>query len=215
METMRHPTGAASAWDDSATRVAWKKLFNFAVAGQILWPAVCVGAFVLMILVGQWSMWIMLPVVVYALYRSFLQRRYIVAAAQARRILQVYPWQTHKSPESGIGQIPGAKLGDVWLAFPNPDRSDDAVRVILHGHAGSAWWRRRLGRGYESEKSAQVAEIWFAGDPRFAGVIAVPGPERLFLLYQLVTPNARADGGRGASPEALELARRAGVRVSA
>lgn len=212
METTYHPTG--SAWDDSATVGAWKQLFTFAVVGQILWPAACIGTFVLMILVGRWSMWVMLPAIVYALYRSFLQRQYIVAALQARRILKVYPWQTHKTPESGIGQIPGAKLGDVWLAFPNPDRLDDAVHIILHGHARSAWWRRRLGRGYETEKTAQVAEIWFAGDPRFAGVIAVPGPKRLFLLYQLETPSAHADGERGASPESLERARRTGFRIS-
>ncbi|MEU1099984.1 hypothetical protein ABZ408_03220 [Streptomyces tibetensis] len=215
MDTAQHPTGSACAWDDSATESAWQKLFTFAVAGQILWPAVCTGAFLLMIFVGRWSMWVMLPVVVYALYRSFLQRQYIVAAVQARRILKVYPWQTHETPESGIGQIPGAKLGDVWLAFPNPDRPGDGVHIILHGHARSAWWRRRLGRGYETEKTAQVAEIWFAGDPRFAGVIAVPGPKRLFVLYQLARLNVRTDGERNASPEALERARRAGVRLSA
>ncbi|MFB6843398.1 hypothetical protein ACFCXS_00790 [Streptomyces sp. NPDC056373] len=212
MDTVHHPTSSAEAWEHSATQSAWKKLFTSAVAGQVLWPAVCVGAFVLMILAGRWSMWVMLPVAVYALYRSFLQRQYLVAAAQTRRLLKVYPWRSHKTPASGIGQIPGAKLGDVWLAFPNPDQSDDVVHVILHGHARSAWWRRRLGRGYGSEQTAQVAEIWFAGDPRFAGVIAVPGPKRLFLLYQLADSHASTDEWV-ASPEALELARRAGVRV--
>jgi hypothetical protein len=121
-------------------------------------------------------MWFMLPNALYALYCAFLQREYIASAARTRRILKMYPWHTHKRPESGIGQIPGAKLGDVWLTLPDPDQPDHAVRVIVYGHARSGWWRRRLGRGYESEKTAHVAEVWFAGDPRFAGVIAAQGP---------------------------------------
>ncbi|MET7380271.1 hypothetical protein ABZT08_15875 [Streptomyces sp. NPDC005526] len=167
-----------------------------------------------MILTGRWSMWFLLPLALYALYRTLLQRQYIVAALQTRRILKVYPWQARTTPESGIGQIPGAKSGDVWLAFPDPDQPDGVVRVILHGHARSVWWRRRLGRGYETEKTSQVAEVWFAGDPRFAGVVAVPGPRRLFLLYQLSSGNASAETERNASPEAVVLARRAGVRVT-
>jgi hypothetical protein len=205
---------STTAWDDSTTRASWMKLIYFAVAGQIVWPAVCVGAFVLMILLGQWSIWFMAPISVYALYRTFVQRQYIVSAIQMRRFLKVYDWQVHQTPESGIGQIPGAATSDVWLAFPDPDQADNSVAVILHGHARSAWWRRRLGRGYETEKTAQAAEVWFAGDPRFAGVIAVPGPRRLFLLYQLGGSGAQADKQQSASPEALDRARRAGVRIA-
>lgn len=214
MERVHHPTASATAWDDPATRDAWSRLFTFAVTGQILWPVVCAGAFYAMLLIGQWSMWLLLPIALYGLYRTFLQREYIASAVQARRILRAYPWQMHRTPESGIGQIPGAKLGDVWLAFANPDQPERDVPVILHGHAGSVWWRRRLGRGYESEKTRQVAEVWFAGDPRFAGVIAVPGPRRLFLLLQFAAPQSGADGEKQASPEAVERARRAGVQVA-
>ena len=214
MESVHHPMGGGPAWEDPATHRAWKKLFIFAVLGQILWPATCLGAFVLMLLVGRWSVWLLLPISVYALYRAFLQRQYIIAAVQTHRLLRVYAWRTYKSPESGIGQIPGAKLGDVWLAFPDPDQPDRAVQIILHGHARSAWWRRRLGRGYETAKTAEAAEVWFAGDPRFAGVIAVPGPRRLFLLYQLDNSKPSSSDQQSASPEALERARRAGVRIS-
>ncbi|MEU6067333.1 hypothetical protein ABZ864_23280 [Streptomyces sp. NPDC047082] len=175
---------------------------------------VCVGAFYAMLLIGQWSMWFLLPIAMYALYRTFLQREYIASAVQARRILRVYPWQVLRTPESGIGQIPGAKLGDVWLAFPDPDRPERDVPIILHGHAGSVWWRRRLGRGYDNEKTRQVAEVWFAGDPRFAGVIAVPGPRRLFPLLPFAAPQSCAGGEKQASPEAVKRARRAGVRVA-
>jgi hypothetical protein len=77
----------------------------------------------------------------------------------------------------------------------------------------SAWWRRRLGRGYETDKTRQVAEVWFAGDARFAGVIAVPGPRRFFLLFQLAAKSGSAGGG-SASPGAVDRARRAGVRIA-
>ncbi|GGJ18320.1 hypothetical protein [Streptomyces brasiliensis] len=213
MARAQNPAHAACAWDDVATQRTWSKLFTSAVVGQIVWPVVSVGSFVLMILLGQWSMWFMLPVAVYALYRTVLQRRYIVSAVQARRILRVYPWQVHRTPKSGIGQITGAKLGDVWLAFPDPDQPESLVPIVLHGHARSAWWRRRLGRGYETDKTRQVAEVWFAGDVRFAGVIAVPGPRRLFLLFQLAA-NPGIPGQNKTSLDAVERARRAGVRLA-
>ncbi|MET8948994.1 hypothetical protein ABZX30_37150 [Streptomyces sp. NPDC004542] len=213
MELARDPAAAASAWEDSATQAACAKLLTFAVVGQVVWPAVCVGGFVIMLLVGQWAMWFILPIFLYSLYRAFLQRHYINSAVQARRVLKVYPWQVYRMPESGIGQIPGAKLGDVWISFPNPDQPEKGVPVVLHGHARSVWWRRRLGRGYETGKTSQVAKVWFAGDPRFAGVIAVPGPRRLFLLYQLAAGHAGNGGERVVSPKAIERARRAGIRA--
>ncbi|MFE9613689.1 hypothetical protein [Streptomyces sp. NPDC006012] len=212
MSSTSNSPASSVAWEEAATKDAWTKLFTFAVLGQVLWPVMSLGAFVLMILLGKWSMWFLLPLSLYALYRAFIQRQYIVSAVQMRRILKVYPWRSQETPESGIGQIPGAKLGDVWLAFPNPDRPDTLVRVILHGHVRSVWWRRRLGRGYETEKTAQVATVWFAGDPRFAGVVAVPGPRRLFVLYQLAA--ATTGGERGFSPEALSRAQLAGVKRS-
>ncbi|MGY6023118.1 hypothetical protein [Streptomyces spinosirectus] len=76
-----------------------------------------------------------------------------------------------------------------------------------------SWWRRRLGRGYQTAKTAEVAEVWFAGDPRFAGVIAVPGPRRLFLTHQLASSKVSTSDQQSASHEALERARRAGIRV--
>lgn len=213
MQPINHPAGSGPAWDEAATHRAWKKLFTLAVLGQLLWPVVFLGTFILAVFIGQWSLWVLMPISVYALYRAFLQRQYILAAVQARRLLKVYAWRVHQRPESGIGQIEGAKLGDVWLAFPDPDQDDRDVPIILHGHARSVWWRRRLGRGYETAKTLEVADVWFAGDPRFAGVIAVPGPRRLFLIYQLKESKATASNQQSASEEALVRARRAGVRV--
>ncbi|MFE9607819.1 hypothetical protein [Streptomyces sp. NPDC006012] len=210
---MNSTSPAAAAWGDPDNRRAWKTLFTWAVLGQILWPLVCLGS--LLLIVGpEWPVWLLFIPLVYSAYRSILQRRYLVDAFQVRRILKQYPWQVHKTPESGIGKVPGAKSGDVWLKFPNPEQSGDLIPVILHGHVRSPWWRRRLGPGVAPEKMAQVVEIWFAGDVRFAGVLAVPGPRRLFVVYQRPTKDSRfLTDVREATPDALARARRAGVRV--
>ncbi|MFV8187848.1 hypothetical protein [Streptomyces sp. AF1B] len=202
-----------TAWDDPDSRSAWTKLFTWAVLGQVLWPLICVGT--LLLIVGpEWPVWLCFVPLLYSAYRTVLQYRYFTEAFQIRRILREYAWQVFATPESGIGGVPGAKSGDVWLKLPNPERSDDLVAMILHGHVRSPWWRRRLGPGVKPQRKAQVAEIWFAGDVRFAGVLAVPGPGRLFLLYQRPDngPRFRRDVHEAAD-EALHRARRAGVRI--
>jgi len=207
------PTSPATAWDDPDSRRAWTTLFTWAVLGQILWPLVCLGS--LLLIVGpEWPVWLCFAPLLYSGYRTVLQRRYLTDAFQIRRILKTYAWNRYKTPESGIGSVPGAKSGDVWLKLPNPERPADHIPVILHGHVRSPWWRRRLGPGVKPEKMAQVAEVWFAGDARFAGVLAVPGPRRLFLVYQHPTTDSRfLTDVREAAPEALDRARRAGVPV--
>ncbi|MFI5683775.1 hypothetical protein [Streptomyces sp. NPDC051636] len=156
----------------------------WAFVGQILWPVAWVGLLEWYVTSPTWTLWLFFVPMLYAFYRSFLQPAYITGAFRTRRLLREWPWKVFVAPESGIGKIPGGGMGDVWLSFPDPERPEEKVPVILHGHIRSAWWRRRLGRGFTTRKTAQVKEIWFAGDPRAAGVIAVPGPRRLFVIYQ-------------------------------
>ncbi|MGX1477895.1 UNVERIFIED_CONTAM: hypothetical protein RKD50_006703 [Streptomyces canus] len=52
------------------------------------------------------------------------------------------------------------------------------------------------------------------GDPRFLGVVAVPGPRRLFGVAQRAAVDDRMSARkRGVSPEARERAKVAGARV--
>jgi hypothetical protein len=187
---------------------------TWAVLGQILWPAVWAGLMAWYVIMSvTWTLWLFFAPMLYSFYRAFLQPSYILWALRTRRFLRVYPWQVFEAPESGIGRIPGATPGDVWLSFPNPERPDDRVQVILSVHIRSVWWRRRLGRGYNTEKTAQAKTVWLAGDPRFAAVIAVPGPRHLYVILQRPADKSGTADPRDASPQALERARRAGVRV--
>ncbi|MFD4522656.1 hypothetical protein ACFWP7_01695 [Streptomyces sp. NPDC058470] len=210
------PTQPPTAWDDPQTRRAWTKLIACAIAGQVIWPVVWVGllaAYVIMSI--TWTLWLFFIPMLYSFYRAFLQPAYFTWALRTRRILQEYPWQAFEAPESGIGTIPDTTAGDVWLSFPHPERSDEMVPVVLRVHIRSAWWRRRLGRGFSTEKTAQAKTVWFAGDPRFAAVIAVPGPRRLYVIHQRPSyGKSMSAEAAGATPQALDRARRAGIHVS-
>ncbi|MGW7549293.1 hypothetical protein ACWGKQ_50475 [Streptomyces sp. NPDC054770] len=208
------PTHHPTAWDDPATRRSWAKLVTCALLGQILWPAAWLGLLAWYVIMSMtWTLWLFFVPLLYSFYRAFLQLSYISWAFHTRRLLRTYPWQVFEEPESGIGKVPGATAGDVWLSFPNPERPDEKLPMILKVHVRSTWWRRRLGRGYTTEKTQQIREVWFAGDPRFAAVIAVPGPRRFHVVQQRPINKRGVADLRGASPAALERARRAGVRL--
>ena len=75
-----------------------------------------------------------------------------------------------------------------------------------------------LGSGYtfwvRGVRSGEIGEVWFAGDPRFLGVVAVPGPRRLFGVAQRTAVDDRMSARkRGVSAEAPERAKAAGARV--
>ncbi|MFJ6704180.1 MULTISPECIES: hypothetical protein [unclassified Streptomyces] len=210
MPPTQHPT----AWDDPATRRAWAKLIISAFLGQIVWPAVWLGLLAGYVIMSiTWTLWLFFVPLLYSFYRAFLQPAYISWAFRTRRLLRAYPWQVFEKPESGIGKIPGATAGDVWLKFPDPERPGETTPLILKVHIRSMWWRRRLGRGYASPKTAQAGQVLFAGDPRFAAVIAVPGPRRLYVILRQPTDGRGHVDPGAASPAALERARRAGVRL--
>ncbi|MCK8434425.1 hypothetical protein G3I77_15765 [Streptomyces sp. D2-8] len=159
-----------------------------------------------------WALWLFFVPMLYAFYRTCLQPAYFVWAFRARRLLREYPWQVYKNPECGIGRIPEAGPADVWLKFPDPERTAE-IGIVMRSHLRATFWVRRLGPGVKPAKASQVEEVWFAGDPRFAGVIAVPGPRRLYVICQCLSCKGISAGAQGAGPQAVERACRAGVRV--
>lgn len=194
MSPMHH----SAAWDDPATRRAWAKLVTCAFLGQALWPAAWLGLLAWYVVMSiSWTLWLFFVPLLYTFYRAFLQPAYIAWAFHTRRLLRAYPWRVFEEPESGIGDAPGATAGDVWLRFPDPEHPAETLVMILHAHVRSRWWRRRLGRGYTTEKTAQVRQVWCAGDPRFAAVIAAPGPRRFHVLRQ---PPSKEQGVADALP---------------
>ncbi|WP_020122631.1 hypothetical protein [Streptomyces canus] len=94
-------------------------------------------------------------------------------------------------------------------AFTDPERPDRSVSLGYGGFLGSGrtFWVRKV-------RSGEVGEVWFAGDPRFLGVVAVPGPRRLFGAAQRTAVDDRMPARtRGVSHEARERAKAAGARV--
>jgi len=185
------PTHYPTAWDDPDTHRAWTKLIGCAVLGQILWVAAWVGLLVWYVtLSATWTLWLFFMPLLYTFYRAFLQRVYIGTALHARRILREHPWQVFEDLASDIGNLPGVRPGYVWLQLPDPQAPNEHVTMVMHSHVRSMWWGR-LSKRASPHRKAQVRQIWFAGDPRVAGVIAVPGPRHFYVLTQTVknSPN--------------------------
>ncbi|WBB58928.1 hypothetical protein O7599_25400 [Streptomyces sp. WMMC500] len=107
------------------------------------------------------------------------------------------------------------------MEFPNPARPGESIPLHFHLHYRTVWWERRMSSRAKPERKAQLAPIWFAGDPRFFGVVAVtrsgsdpasPTPKRLHYLAQ-ISPEKKGtaidDNPWQASPEDLARARHA------
>ena len=192
MPVTHHP----SAWDDPATRHAWTRLVTCAALGQFFWPLAWAALLAWYVSMSEtWTLWLFFVPMAYTFYRTFLQVAYWREAFRARSLLRRYPWQRYNAPESGIGNIPGVRSGCAWLRFPLPDAPDQQVTMTMHSHVRSVWWGGRLGKRAKPERKAQVQEIWFAGDPRMAAVIAVPGPRRLYVLHQRPSYSPGIPGG--------------------
>lgn len=86
-----------------------------------------------------------------------------------RRILGTYRWQ----------RLPVARrtapTGHVSYDVPDPERPDRTVAVVVRGPLARRRWARLAADG-------AVDRALLAGDPRFAAVLALPGPRALALV---------------------------------
>ncbi|MBC6460268.1 hypothetical protein [Actinomadura sp. HBU206391] len=102
--------------------------------------------------------------------------------------------------------VRAAKNGMPCFDLPDPDNGEKRVTIRMGGSPWSRWER--------DVRAGAIDEVWFAGDPRFAGVVAIPGPRRVAFLAQPQSCDSRtAPRRRGVSPQSRERARAAGVRV--
>ncbi|MFD8721877.1 hypothetical protein ACFV2H_28765 [Streptomyces sp. NPDC059629] len=145
--------------------------------------------------------------------------RLVVDGGEPRRVLRVYPWQLSHEIQYGLTkrtEVVGRQFG--WFDIPNPARPEETPPMVFGRHWGVGWWHRRMAPRAASELKAQIGEVWFAGDPRFIGVLAAAAargskPRRLRFLHQ----QTGSEGGRrgladwGAIAEDIERGRRAGV----
>ncbi|MER5789952.1 hypothetical protein [Streptomyces sp. NPDC001980] len=216
MNPADHPT----AWEHPPTRQAWGKQLAMNVAALVAWIASWFALLAaLAVFLGPGFVVVVVPFLMYSFYRAFLQLFVIAGVFRMRRVLRVYPWQLSHEIPYGLTKrtdVVGRQFG--WFEFPNPARPEESLPMVFGRHWGVGWWSRRMSPRAASELKAQIGEVWFAGDPRFIGVLGAPAsdgsmPRRLRFLHQQsgADEETRGVAGWGATAEDIERGRRAGV----
>ncbi|WP_261719342.1 hypothetical protein [Streptomyces sp. FZ201] len=169
----------------------------------------------------NWTVWLFMPYFAYGFYRTILQLRHLPTTFRALRVLQHYPWQLLPNTPRGLDEHPDAEDGGIWIEFPDPSgRGRKGIPLTFVKHFRAYWWLRHIGGPRtKPELKAALEPLWFAGDPRFLGVVAVNGrhgaaPRRLHFLYRpsAFEPWAARPEWPGVTPDDIERARRAGAR---
>ncbi|GGT22700.1 hypothetical protein [Streptomyces griseoviridis] len=192
-----------TAYEDPATRWAWRRAASFRLGVVLLSLASFVAWLYAVVLTPVWTLWIWMPVLFVLIHIALQALVLVLTVNRLRRVLKVYPWQ------SCPGAASIAKNGTTRFTLADPEAPDRRITLKWGDWLGSGvtFWVREV-------KAGGVGEIWFAGDPRFLGVVAAPGPRRLLSVAQKEAVDDRtAARRRGVSPEARERARAAGARV--
>ncbi|MFJ3337676.1 hypothetical protein [Streptomyces sp. NPDC086766] len=189
------------------------------VVGLVGWAGGWIALLGISTYTPNWVVWVFMPYFIYGFYRFCNQLTYFPWALRMRRILRAYPWQILHGVPSGLGKYPGARDDGIWFEFRDPARPDEKIPLVFIRHQRSYWWLKRMDSPCTKPgRRAQIEPLWFAGDPRFLGVVAAPGrggkaPKRLHVLYQRPLFDSRfVPETWGADAAAIELARHAGAR---
>lgn len=217
-----HPSGYSTAWDHPPTRRVWTIGLMMNTIAFIGWILIAFGVLVLILLLPTGFVPLLIFPMVYGGYRALIALAFFLVYVRMRRILQTYPWRLD-SASYGLSQHPESPHRDKWIEFANPERAGEQVPLHFLTHYRVNWWGRRMAPRAKPELKAQLDPIWFAGDPRFFGVIAVSSgppsktadlkPRRLHLLTQPNAFFAPADHNSWeASAQDVARAREAGAR---
>ncbi|MFJ7075562.1 hypothetical protein [Streptomyces sp. NPDC098781] len=189
------------AWDTPGTRSALHRWTAWNLAKSLGWVALWWAA--LYVTVVLLPVAAVVPMVLVLCAITFVASGALGRLAQGvriRRVLTVYPWR----------QLPGAVRADKGSAvfvLPDPDHPDKTVSLRSKAWLLRSWTAEAL-KDYDEE-------LWYAGDPRFACVLAKPVPRGLFCLTQPTAYDWRTSPRRkGLSPEARRRARAIGARVA-
>ncbi|KUN94050.1 hypothetical protein [Streptomyces caeruleatus] len=188
------------AWDTPGTRSALRRWTVGNLAKFLLWMALWWTALYATVVLPVAAV---VPMVLVLLVLTVLEVRALGRLARGmrmRRVLAVYPWR----------QQPGAvrvDKGKAVFVLPDPYQPERTVSLKLADVLFRPWTHEAL-KDYD-------AELWYAGDPRFACVVAKPGLRGLECLTQPTAYDPRTDPRRkGLSPEARRRARAIGARVA-
>lgn len=216
-----NPADYPTASSHPPTRRAWAGHMVMNVVGLVGWVGGWIALLGISTYTPNWVVWVFMPYFVYGGYRAVVQCRYFPTAFHMLRVLQEYPWQVLSNVPRGVDEHPDAEDDGIWIEFPSPtDRLKKGIPLTFVKHYRASWWLRHIGGPRtKPERKAQLEPLWFAGDPRFLGVVAVStrdgnAPRRLHFLYRPSAFDRRAQRRQweDASPTDLERARRAGAR---
>lgn len=211
-----------AGWDHPPTRRSWNQHMAMNIVGLVGWPAAWIGQlYVLVVFLSPGFAFLFAPPLCYAFYRTVIQLSYFPAAFRMRRVLREYPWQLFFTLPRGVDEHPDAEDDGVWIEIPDPTApSQRGVPLTFVKHHRSYWWLRHIGGPRtKATLKEQLEPLWFAGDPRFIGVVAVStrnglAPRRLHFLYR---PSAfegevARERWEDAAASDLERAQKAGAR---
>lgn len=213
-----NPALFPTAWDHAPTRRAWGLHVVVAVASGLCWVAGWVLLLAVSTYTAQWVVWMCLPYFLYAPYRVAAQVKTVSTAFLMLRVLRAYPWSVVRDIPRGLTDRPEVSSGQYgWFEFSNPARPDHRLPLVFASHLRTRWWAKRMDPRAKPNVKAQIDTLWFAGDPRFIGIIGAPtrrstAPRRLHVIEQRISEgNGQNFTDWCATPDDIERGRRAGV----
>lgn len=214
-----NPTDYPVAWENSATRRAWTAHMVMNFVGFFGWIAAWVGLlYVLIVFLSPGFVFLFVLPLGYCFYRAVVQLRYFSPAFRMRRILRAYPWQVLRDVSHGLSNHPNVSdKHHGWFEFPNPAHPDRQLPLVFSQHIRTEWWHRRMAPRAKPQLKSQIGVIWFAGDPRFIGLIATSAgdegvPRRMHVLEQRTgLQDGQSLMDWGVTPEDIERGRRVGI----
>lgn len=216
-----YPSDYATAWEHPLTRRVWARQTTISILALIGWflSPWCLLCLLVVFLSKAFVFVFALPMC-YGAYRAKIQPAQILINIRIRRILRAYPWRLDDIPYS-FPHHPEGTPTKLCLTIPHPAQPGETILMYQHLRYVPTWWTRRMGPRAKPELKAQLKPIWFVGDPRFFGVIAVtkpgstpkiPAPKRMHLIVQVGETKQTAPidvNSWQASPEDLAHARQA------
>lgn len=190
------------AWDAPGTRRALRRWTAGNLAKFLGWVALWWAAlYVTVVLLPVAAVVPMVLVLLVITILASLALGRLARGVRIRRILTVYPWRQ----QSGAVRITAGK--DALFVLPDPDSPEKTVSLKVSAGLFRTWSREAL-KDYDEE-------LRYAGDPRFACVVAKPGLRGLGYLAQPTAYDHRTSPRRkGLSPETRRRARAIGARVA-
>lgn len=191
----------AAAWDTPGTPAALGKWLAQHAAKSLAWAVAWAGLVVVtVVLLPPWGAWITVWGLVGTMYCLVVSLYRVALVRRMYLILRTYPWLRQ------LGGVRVQKESEAVFVLPDPDNPAKTVSPKEPGMLLKRW-NRVVRKGFKDE-------LWYAGDPRFAVVVAKPGFRSMGYARQPTAFNPRTSPrSRGVSPEARERALAIGARV--